>query len=405
MIDKVKGLFSSKRTLRTQNPVLPSRANEREENAHPKAGYLIQHDNVAHHPLGAGSYIFRNKLIQHINLLCTKSRIILHIGAQPNSSPHMGTIINFTVAFFLASKVQQEHGRSVLISLDIVDTAPSEQLTINGVQYQRSQRFTREMDKYMVDFSEILKSLKTRTGVEYRTRTQAEFLGDPHMPTALRQIIRDREVLGPSFSPKTGKLAIRAACPHLDCGLADKGGVGNVYSFSDDESTIEFQCPEHGPYTLNLADPQHIQRLEFNTPLRNILRVKVFARDPDASWIHVPGADYAGYYQEQLLWRHIAPEEALLIFYTPLIVDWSGAKLSKSLYVRSGAYQYLKDMEMDYLVSYKAFKEQGKDLSVIFDEVRDWVEHPYRLFRSYSVAYVDSLFKGDKPLQGQIGKT
>ena len=172
MIDKVKGLFSSKRTLRTQNPVLPSRANEREENAHPKAGYLIQHDNVAHHPLGAGSYIFRNKLIQHINLLCTKSRIILHIGAQPNSSPHMGTIINFTVAFFLANKLQQEHGRSVLISLDIVDTAPSEQLTINGVRYQRSQRFTREMDKYMVDFSEILKSLKTRTGVEYRTRTR-----------------------------------------------------------------------------------------------------------------------------------------------------------------------------------------------------------------------------------------
>jgi hypothetical protein len=145
--------------------------------------------------------------------------------------------------------------------------------------------------------------------------------------------------------------------------------------------------------------------LEFNTPLRNILRAKVFARDPDASWFHVPGADYAGYYQEQLLWRHIAPEEALLIFYTPLIVDWSGAKLSKSLYVRSGAYQYLKDMEMDYLVSYKAFKEQGKDLGVIFDEVRDWVEHPYSLFRSYSVAYVDSLFKGDKPLQGQIGKT
>jgi len=73
--------------------------------------------------------------------------------------------------------------------------------------------------------------------------------------------------------------------------------------------------------------------------------------------------------------------------------------------VRSGAYQYLKDMEMDYLVSYKVFKEQGKDLGVIFDKVRDWVEHPYRLLRSYSIAYVDCLFKGDKPLQGQIGKT
>lgn len=405
MVDKLKRLFSSKRTSQAQNPVLPSRANEKEGRTHSEAGYLIQHDNVAHHPLGAGSYIFRDKLIQHLNLLCTKSRIILHIGAQPNSSPHMGVIINFTVAFFLASKLQQDHSRSVLISFDVVDTAPSEQLTINGVQYQRSQRFTREMDKYMPDFFEILESLKNRTGVEYRTRTQAEFLGDPNVSTVLRQIICNREVLGSSFSPNTGKLAIRAACPHVDCGLADKGGVENVYSFLDDESTIEFQCPEHGHYTLNLADPQHIQKLEFNTPLRNILRAKVFARDPDASWIRVAGADYAGYYQEQLLWRHIASEEALLIFYSPLIVDWSGAKLSKSLYVKSGAYQYLKDMEMDYLVSYKVFKEQGKDLGTLFDEVQDWVEHPYRLFRSYSVAYVDSLFKGDKPLQGQIGKT
>ena len=399
MIGKVKGLFSSKWISRTQN------ANEREERTHPKAEYLIQHDNVAHHPLGAGSYIFRDKLVQHINFLCTKSRIILDIGAQPNSSPHMGTIINFTVAFFLASKLQQEHGRSVLIIFDVVDTTPSEQLTINGVRYHRSQRFTREMDKYMVDFSEILESLKNRTGVEYRVRTQAEFLGDPNVPTALRQIISNRGVLGPSLSPKTGKLAIHAACPHVDCGLADTGGVGNVYSFLGDENTIKFQCPEHGPYTLNLADPQHIQRLELNTPLRNILRAKVFACDPDASWIRVPGGDFAGYYQEQLLWRHIASEEALLIFYTPLIVDWSGAKLSKSLYVGSGAYQYLKDMEMDYLVSYKAFKEQGKDLGVIFDEVRDWVEHPYRLFRSYSIAYIDSLFKGHKPLQGQISET
>ena len=55
---------------------------------------------------------------------------------------------------------------------------------------------------------------------------------------------------------------------------------------------------------------------------------------------------------EQLLWRYIALGEAPLIVYVPLIIDWSGAKLSKSLYVQSGAYQYLKDQGMDYLVSY-----------------------------------------------------
>ena len=317
----------------------------------------------------------------------------------------MGTIINFAVAFFIARRLQQEYDRSVIVSLDLVDTAPSDQLTIDGLRYQRSLRFTREMDKYMPDFIEILDVLEKRTGVQYRVRTQAEFLGGPFIPAALHQIVRDRDILGPSFSPNTGKLAIRAACPHDGCGLTDKGGARNVYSYSDDgESTIEFQCPEHGPYKLSLSDPQQVQRLEFNTPLRNILRAKVFARDPDASWIRVPGMDYAGYYQEQLLWRYLAPEEALLIVYAPLITDWSGAKLSKSLYVKNGAYQYLKDQEMDYLVSYKVFKDQKKDLGVIFDRVMDWVEAPRKLFRPYSIAYIDQLFKGDNPDEGVVGK-
>lgn len=370
------------------------------------ARYLIRHDNVAHHPFGGGSYIFKDKYVQHINMHCPKPLIILRIGAQPNSSPHMGTIANFTVAFFIARKLQQEYSRNVLVSFDIVDTAPSDKLTINGLRYQRSLRFTREMDKYMGDFIEILDALEKATDVKYRIRTQAEFLGGPHIPAVLNQIIKDREVLGPSFSPETGKLAIRAACPHADCGLTDKGGAGNVYSYSEDgETTIEFQCPEHGPHKLKLSHSGDIQKLEFNTPLRNILRVKVFARDPDVSWVLVPGGDYAGSYQEQLLWRYLSlPEEAPLIVYAPLITDWSGAKLSKSLYVTDGAYQYLTDQGQDYLVSYTAFKEQGKDLGVLFEEVREWVDDPYHLFRSYTLTYLDQLFKGEKPARGVIGK-
>ena len=142
----------------------------------------------------------------------------------------MGTIISFTVAFFIARKLQQDHNRSVLISLDLVDTAPSDQLTINGLRYQRSLRATREMDKYMPDFIEILDALEKRTGVQYRVRMQADFLGGLFIPAALQQIVRDRDILGPSFSPNTGQLAVRAACPHVGCGLADKDGARNVYS-------------------------------------------------------------------------------------------------------------------------------------------------------------------------------
>ena len=47
---------------------------------------------------------------------------------------------------------------------------------------------------------------------------------------------------------------------------------------------------------------------------------------------------------EQLLWRHIT--KPLVIVYTPLITDWSGSKISKSLYLRGGAY----DMEAGRII-------------------------------------------------------
>ena len=92
------------------------------------------------------------------------------------------------------------------------------------------------------------------------------------------------------------------------------------------------------------------------------------------------------------------------IVYSPLIVDWSGAKLSKSLYVKEGAYGYLEAQGMDYLVSYEVFRRAGMDLGVVLDEVEGWVKHPYRLFRSYSIAYFHALFGKDKPVHGHVGK-
>ena len=62
-------------------------------------------------------------------------------------------------------------------------------------------------------------------------------------------------------------------------------------------------------------------------------------------------------------------------------------KLSKSLYVKKGAYEYLKELGMEYLVSFTVFNQERKDLSIVFEEVLGWVDHPYRLFRCYSLEY------------------
>ena len=51
------------------------------------------------------------------------------------------------------------------------------------------------------------------------------------------------------------------------------------------------------------------------------------------------------------------------------------------------------------------FKDQKKDLGVVFDEVEGWVAKPYKLLRTtYSMALIDQLYKGDNPVQGVVGK-
>ena len=156
-------------------------------------------------------------------------------------------------------------------------------------------------------------------------------------------------------------------------------------------------------------------RIELNTPLRNLARGMAYTLQSRRTMhesdklvhLRVTGQDYAGLYQEQLFYRQlsmlkdqvaeIAPQqgsanEIPVIFYAPLITDWSGAKLSKSLYVEKGAYKYLEDRGMGYLLEYRKMVEEGKDKRALFNMVQEWVQQPEKLFRNYTIEYVHLRF-------------
>lgn len=82
------------------------------------------------------------------------------------------------------------------------------------------------------------------------------------------------------------------ACPN--CGLTDKDGVKNKYS----EHSIESYCPNHGLFETDVDKEPH--RLEYNTPLRNLVRALVYSEDNNDDslpfeWLRVTGGDYAGF--------------------------------------------------------------------------------------------------------------
>ena len=347
---------------------------------------MINHDGETHHPLGSASYYFKKNLIPFLDRHCVRPQITLHIGAQPNSDPHIGNIVTFATAFALASALKEGTARDIRIKFVFVETAPAagQDIMIKGVRYQKSLA---KMGDFLLNqqaFKTVLERLSLLSGVPCEIKTQDFWRQNHNFGRVLRDIISKRSFFGPHLSPETHKLAIRAPCPL--CGLAEKHGLTNRYH---DDGKIIFTCPNHGEFDINLHLPDQTKHLGLNTPLRNLVRVLLCREDQDTSWILCTGADYAGFYQEQLCYRLIEQKpEFPMIFYAPLVLDWSGSKLSKSLYVKEGAYRYLYEAGLGYMLDVNILLDAESGLEALFAEVQQWVAEPYKIFRSYSIEYL-----------------
>ncbi|KAJ5291706.1 hypothetical protein N7478_000957 [Penicillium angulare] len=428
------------------------------------------HDGQVHNPLGGGSYAFQKDLVgpilralivdegierdhmgshdgnfapkvhlgDSLQVQVPTRPIIIHAGAQPNNSPHAGTLVVFCYAFALARKIRDRmqdaagnislNPLAVSVQITFVDTAPvnGQQTEISGIQYQRSHRATPgALETHMGDYEQILRLLSTWSNIPFSIDFQSDFFRSPAMPSIMRYIIENRILLGHQLSPKYGKLALRAACPHPGCGIAEKHGQLNTYTynykiqadeqdpfplFSSAEDAITFQCPHHGRHAICISNPADIARLEANAPIRNLIRSICQLMDTEKHHVRVTGADYAGMYQEMLLYRPLALWSAATglalgrtphIAYAPLIVDWSGAKLSKSLYVREGGYEAMRMLGTEGLCSFAQLKmqfggDEQKGLRRLWEEVKMWLEDPKKLFRTFSVEYLHRVI-----MQGQ----
>lgn len=116
----------------------------------------------------------------------------------------------------------------------------------------------------------------------------------------------------------------------------------------------------------------------------------------DYEILRITGSDYAGFYQEELRYKVASylkcnVSEMSMIFYAPLVLDWSGAKLSKSLYVKEGAYQDIPRKFINYSFLKKDLGHKGLD--ILYDIVINWINNPYMLFRHYSIYYFIEEFK------------
>ncbi|MEZ6255729.1 MAG: hypothetical protein R3B92_03095 [Patescibacteria group bacterium] len=356
---------------------------------------ILEHDGQVHNPLGGASYVFEEDIVKWLSKQLTKNKVRISIGAQPNSSPHFGTLTVFSLAFALAEKIKSETNKDAEVLFEVIDTAPAESKTIDDVRYQLSLRDTGVADQYLGQYHELLEKLKSLTNVAYIVRKQSDFNKQPTISNILKEVSAKKDALARILDPDNEKLRMRVACQK--CGLTDKHSINTVI----EPQGIKSFCPEHGWFETSF---ENSDVFEYNTPLRNLIRAIAYSIDNqnnelEYEWLRVTGSDYAGFYQEQMLYKPASllgykAKDLPMIIYAPLITDWSGAKLSKSLYVKQGAYKYLPS----YVVNFEHFRNKFGELGIenLFNEVKLWVEQPYRLFRGYSVYYFMDLFNDGK---------
>ncbi|KAI1661207.1 hypothetical protein F4813DRAFT_221091 [Daldinia decipiens] len=272
---------------------------------------------------------------------------------------------------------------TILIAYTNAAPVQDQVVEIGEVQYQKSDRGIPDaLRTYMADYEEAIRFLSSWSDVPTTVAFQSDLFSDSAMPRLLNYLIRQRTTLGPQLSPSYGKLALRAACPVSGCDLEEKHGLLNDYEWSSSgRSIIVFRCPNHGPHTIRLSHPAEVARLEVNAPTYNLLRSMIHLFDTTKHHIRVTGADYSGMHQETLLHRPLAAWSAATglargrtphILHAPLIVVWSGTKLSKPLYVRDGAHASLKYSGMDRFCSYAQLRDRfggngDEGLRIIWD--------------------------------------
>ena len=162
------------------------------------------------------------------------------------------------------------------------------------------------------------------------------------------------------------------------------------------EIILAEKCPIHGEYNVTIrADNSTF--IDLNTQLRDLSKgVLLIEEDKKNNTlsIMVDGNDWAGTWAQRIHIEgmiRLGYTEFVMRLFTPTILDWSGAKLSKSLYVKNGIYTYIHPAFLNYDDFIKYFDIKG--LEILWNEVQNWVEEPKKFFRNYTIEYFYSLFE------------
>jgi len=281
-----------------------------------------------------------------------------------------------------------------------LENGPGEKRVVDGILYQRMLCDTFEgdrslADKHMDSFSSLLSELSEFSSILHSVEMYRDLQAKPKARETLLEIIAREEEFVPLLNPSDDRLRVRFKCP--DCSYEEKHSRTLEIIWHNQREFIRLQsrCFDHGNYQITLSRDSK-DFVDVNTMVRNVMKESVLSeesKDQNYFPLVVKGAD----------WMHAAVlvSNALeLLGYsflerperisTPMIEDWSGAKFSKSVYVKSGTYESLPQEFVSLQGFVDKFGQEGfRDL---WSHVSSWVKDPKKFYRNYSLDYLREVF-------------
>jgi len=341
-----------------------------------------------------------------------QQRLRVTTAAQLNSTPHIGTVVTVLTVFALTAHAADTLELPATVIFDALDDAPAERVDIDGRTYTRtvsdltdSGHLDRE--QRVSGFERLLTWASQRCGIRYEFRPYTIYQGLRPVRECLHAIASRQTEFAPIVAPADGVLRIRPHCP--ECCLMEKSAASLRITAGHGEVRLDSRCPIHGPYRETIDVSGSGGWYNANTPIRSIQKGFLLAAERDlyqACSVSIDGADWGGAWYAHVL----APALATLNIpvrrwpvsvFTPMVLDRSAGKLSKTLYVRYGqTYADLPEalLNLDVLLDH-----YGDDaLNALWAEVQRWAAEPRRLHRSYTVDYLaDLLPKAGNPAQAR----
>jgi hypothetical protein len=328
----------------------------------------------------------------------TAAQVRIACAMQPKAAPHFGTGIVVMSAFALARLFQDTFGTTGTVLLDMLDNAPAQATVINDVEYTLCLSHAQDggqsaADKNTEPVRRLASWASRQAGISFRLRRYSEIQAQPVFRHGLGRILSRADVFEPLFSPSERQLRIRPVCPR--CGLTDKA-ARTVQIRHDDGPTLLFSCGYHGTQVARLDDPAAV--IDTNTPIRTVLRSLCFSHDRHehgTETIVLNGGDWAGAWMQRVYFDGLhqlgcCGTNVPFNIFTPQILDDSGAKLSKTIYLAAGTYTDIPPAWTSMRAFENRFGPAG--LRMLWDEVSAWARSPEKFFRNYSVRYLEYLF-------------